>query len=273
MIVRAWQHLLQGLRLRQTCKKGFVRRFEGQLGWFDPTDESLLALDAVGLLNLEPGSVNSVELLANQDVAYCVNGEFQKYLLRLSVTSATRRPSKATLWNVSASWGEEGTPNQDKRRRPSPEELEELAEYGRLSRAFWLQSALRVVLFTPPVAYGITLVYIGLARKLAENVHLTYDPLQVSFRVLISAVLVALLIVGAQVSRRIRLRERIKQELELGWIIVNSTSISLHSDSLGVVSGPAVEYFPLTNLLWTIDGKPAGWRRHAKRTATSGPSN
>ncbi len=266
-LLRSRDLLVQGNRLAKIGRAGYVRRFQGRLGWFDPTDASLHFLLSTGLIKGEPGSVNVIELLADRDEIYMVNGSAPQRQIRLIVTSASVRPTQPSQWNVPKAWLAEGMPENTERRRPSPDELEELAEYGRLSRDFWVKSALRVVLYTPLAAYGLSIFFLGIADKLAKSAHLTFSPIQAFLRILVSAILVAVVLVGIQVDRRVRMRRRIEQELELGWIIIEPTTVDPPSGSTQAISGPTIEYFPLTNLLWTIDGKPAAWRYNVKAQA------
>lgn len=260
----SWKRVREGARLRKTCVNGYVRRFEGQLLWDDPTDASLCILGSAGLLRLEPNTSDSVELLADRDEAYRVNEVVLNSPLQLSVTCATGQPRDAIRWRVPRTWSEQGIPDRAERRRPSADEMEELAEYGQLTLKFWLRSLLQILIIAPLVGYGLLILFLAAAQKVNETLHLTFDPLQAFVRILCCALLVALVIVGTQVMRRIRLRERIEQELELGWIIVAPTVRSSQPAPQREYPGPTIEYFPLTNLLWTIDGRPAGWRRYAK---------
>jgi len=256
----------RGARQRTTAKEGFVRRFEGPLGWQDPTDDALAMLIEKRLIQPAPGNMCAIELLPHLDSAFSVNGIRVTKDVPLEITTATARPVNTPVWGVPIDWIKEGDPNKLERRRLTPEEQDEIRRYGRFSSKDGLKLGAMVFMFMA----GITV----LINKAGRPVLTVWQRLT-GFRIDTELILPAAVFLAVCVTfwtvliplyRGLKTRRTLRQEADFGWIIVEATKAN-KVDATGTsvpVPGPVVEWLPVNKLMWTIDGKPAGWRRNAK---------
>ncbi len=254
----------RGAKLRKTRKIGYVRRFEGPPGWFDPTDRSLHVLLKANLLQNPVNGLCVVELLPHLNLAYSVNGVRLKKDVPLGITSAAVRPADAPAYDVPKSWLSDNAPPGLERRRPSPEELDELKGYSRPSRRFWFMAATRFVLVAVCTCYLLSILSAPILLAWQRYTGLRIDPALLPPVAIVLGLAVAIWRIGLQVYRVVNMAQRVKKEIELGWIIAVPTFGPPLPGSTEPQRGPVIERLPVTNLLWTIGGKPAGWRRNVK---------
>jgi hypothetical protein len=237
----------RGLHLRRLRKAEYVRRFEGPLqGWVDPSDVSLRTLLEMGLLDPENEEPVVLELLSDRDELYSVDGVRVWKEVPIGVTRAARAPAEPIVLDVPADWAEDGEQPDLWRRRPSQEELDEIAGYARVD---W-RTLLRIL----PAAVLLPWVMLGPLLS-AFNV-----PWQTAVWVVVAAeaALMAVLAYLDSADRR-----RLRADAEFGWVLVVPTTVhASEEDEPG--PGPVVEVLPVTERVWTIDGKPAAWRRETR---------
>jgi hypothetical protein len=70
------------------------------------------------------------------------------------------------------------------------------------------------------------------------------------------AISIAVLLLLRHVYNMRRGGARIRADADLGWLII--TTVNDDPDA------PVVEWLPVSKLVWTINGKPAGWRKMEK---------
>lgn len=243
--------LRRGRILRRGGRAGYVRRFAGTVNWNDSTDLDLARLVRAGLV--QPGiDEATVDLHPRDDFVYAVDGVVLSRWIPIEATLTASRPEAPLELDVPASWMPEGARVPMERRRLTSAEKDEIQGYARV-----LKRATRLILMTllllPLLAVGATaLERFGIDPRLA---------------------VAAMAIAGGLIALRhiLRIRRQFRlfaQDVDLGWVIIvrprdtarraptpgNADAI----DSLRVVT---TEFLPVSGAVWTVDGRPAGWRR------------
>lgn len=252
------EFLERARKLRATRRHGFLRVFHGPYNWYDPTDPALLDLLKSRLLRDDAPAMANIELFPHLNELYAINGTPVKTIVKLTLTTGAARPTESMVLDIPKAWIENESDFQLERRRPSADELQELGQYAMLTRVYWLRtigSGFCVALF---------LVYLlGLIVKMAVRASFIepFEPGEL-LRVALLAPAAGAILTAYRVRRDLRFTRLIRQDMECNWIFMISPP---KSEDIKEDIGNMVERLPVSNVLWTIGGKPAGWRRYFPR--------
>jgi hypothetical protein len=261
-MLRGAEMLTRAGKLRKTRKCGFLRAYHGPHDWYDPTDVALRNLGKARLLYSEVPGMATVELFPHVDEVFAVNGAVVKKILKVTLTTAAARPTDAVVLDIPKAWLTQETEWQLERRRPSDEERKELAQYAKLPLRYWVRTIAFGILMIP--GFGYLLAYI--AYFLSQNWYPGHahapDPLDAALRAALLAPVIAVVVTGNGIRRNVRVARLVRQDVEFGWIFMISPPAGDNAqDDRGPIN--MVERLPISNLIWTIGGKPAGWRRYS----------
>ncbi|MDZ4858767.1 MAG: hypothetical protein SGI88_07265 [Candidatus Hydrogenedentes bacterium] len=259
-ILRGTELLSVFRKLWKTCRKGYVRQFEGPFQWYDPTDIAFDTLVKESLLDPIPSASVSIELFPHIDEIYAINGMAIKKAVRLTVTTAASRPLDAPTWDLPESCLLDCPTANLERRRPSEEESYELSTYTRQPMRYWAARFAIGVLFIPVTIYGLVIPLLAIFAiwKLISAPGI--DLLKHEHVIVVFAVIVTIGMTGLRIYRDHSFCRAIRHDIEFGWIFVFSPlpTEKVYEEIEG--ANVTIERLPVSEALWTIDGKPAGWR-------------
>jgi hypothetical protein len=219
---------------------GYVRRFAGTAHMDDPTDRCLLALVRAKLIQPDSREHCELELLPLSNVVYSVNRVPIRKYVRLEVRTAAARPQDAVEFAVPSEWLPGEVPFEPQRRRQSRQETAEILRYWRsIKRKVWLSP-----LYFTLVCYC-----------LYQLVRVAYP----TAPVLLSAAAISL--AGFLLFRNWQQARHVKADADLGWVMVVPPHTSTDKNGTDKEEERTLEVLPRSGAIWTIDGRPAGWRR------------
>jgi hypothetical protein len=219
---------------------GYVRRFAGTAHTDDPTDRCLLALVRAKLIRPDSRDYCELELFPLSNVVYSVNKVTIRKYLRLQVRTAAARPQDAVEFAVPSEWLSREVPFEPQRRRQSQQETAEILRYWRgIKRRMWLS----------PLCF--TLVCYCL-YQLVRVAHPTAP-------VLFLAIAVSL--AGFLLFRNWQQARHFKADADVGWVIIVPPHRYPDKDGSEKAEDRTLEVLPQSGAIWTIDGRPSGWRR------------
>lgn len=243
LVARDWYK--RGSRLVQAMGNGEVLRFEGQINWHDWTDRSVAQLVRHNLLTLNDDAVCRLEVFSETHGVYSVNGTVPKRLLQVEVTRTASRPENPRELAVPASWYQTAPPRHLERRRQSDEEADELVAYA--NRFPKTEAQIRFVL--------VHLIVAGMAVGMGWHFRHVFGTFGLA--VALTGALVYLVRALKLLWRARRLANLYLADAQLGWVL-----IALPQPGEEPRPGP-MEFLPVSGQVWTIAGRPAGWRnRH-----------
>jgi hypothetical protein len=231
-----------GRMLKRALGDGVVSRFEGQINWHDWTDPAVARLVKAKALSHGEEAPCTLELFSRLSYVYAFNGAPVSRLIPLEPVRAAERPERPIELAVPASWYDQAPPEALERRRQSAAETDELVSYARQFRD------------TPAIVryLGIHLTVVMLICVFNWSSYPT-----VGMRgVIPSAVIVVLYLthMARQLLRERRLSMLYWADAQLGWVLIAP------SDEVDESGSGLTEFLPVSGLVWTIAGRPAGWR-------------
>jgi hypothetical protein len=235
--------------LTRDLKQGRVRRFAGPLSNYDSLalDADLALLFRRGLLRAAPGMEEELVVLPNSGQLLYAGKHWAPRGTLLSmrrVADPPLAPSKLALPREYKSDASDKNV-QLARRRMSDSEANELREHARELRrpgtSFW---------------WVFAFVAVALGAWHGED-----------FRVPPSSVGVPIALVAAAIAvwstvRRVRLSLRIDRDVALGWVLTVDRS---RPDEASELPALGVETLLHAQLDWTVNQRPAAWRRFGRR--------
>jgi len=231
---------------REVMRVGHVRRFSGTIRCNDPTDLSVQRLVRARLATPDCEEHYDIELLPLADMLYSVNGTRLRKRIRVYPTAVVVTPRDTIELAVPPDWHAPNLPFVPKRRRQSHEETEQILRYvRRIRRLIWLPPLVFVYIWAL-VTGDVLYEYVGLSRGTCITIFVAG----------------AVGLVGFFLSRAWRHGSRMRADAEFGWIII--VPPHKYTDKTGAehVQEETVEILPASGALWTIDGRPAGWRHN-----------
>lgn len=234
--------------LSRTIRQGFVRQFVGEFDHrFWTTEQTLnqLLRKLVNKKLIDPATTEplEIEVYPQDEYVYrlnqnCLNGFFLIYL-----TAAATNPQNPARFRAPTEFQFENEERVVERRRLTTEEQEELRGYARQTRR-------RGLIYSPILLWIATQVAWFLSRKF-----LSFDTSRYVTGI-------ALVTVAAVLFFRFsNWANAYKQDAESGWVIIVVYLPEDFSEPGFGDQSVTVEYLINTGNEWTIDGKPASWRK------------
>jgi hypothetical protein len=235
---------------RRDLEAGTLYRFAGVLSSFDSLalDPDLALLTRKGLFAPEPGLEQDMVVLPHASELLHANGRWARPGIRLQVERIApppESPMKLPLPDDIETQVVQAV--SVARRRLTALEVEELGRHAgrlrKLGHVFWILA-----------------VFAGLSLLSWASQGWAFPPQPIS----IPLALVAFALAVASVLRRARLASRITADAELGWVL---TVDHERGDESGDIELPAlgVETLLHARLDWTVNRRPATWRRFGTR--------
>jgi hypothetical protein len=254
-VAKALDHGRSALPLRRDLEDGFLWVFEGTLAEarYEEEDPEVMALLQAGLLE-RGGREQRLAVLPRSGRLMQANGKNLPPLRRLHVATTAAWPTQLFRYSLPPEVKEVFGPSARdlKRRRMAEPERAELGRHiARLTATPWLLIALTAVMST--------FVSMWIVRDQAAP----QDLLALAW----------LVIWIASALRHIRgysLARRLESDLEVGWLLSWEAAEAPGTPRDPRDGGPPpfqrAEVLPVSQRDWTIDGKPAAWRRVLSRT-------
>jgi hypothetical protein len=253
-VVKALDHGRSALPLRRDLEDGFLWVFEGTLAEarYEEEDPEVMALLQAELLE-RGGREQRLAILPRSGRLMQVNGQNLPPLRRLHVATTAAWPTQLFRYSLPPEVKEVFGPSARdlKRRRMAEPERAELGRHiARLTAAPWLLIALTAVMST--------FVSLWIVREHSAPQDL-----------LALAWLVLWLVVALRHARGYTLARRLESDLDVGWLLSWEAT-----EPPGAARDPRdgrpppfqrAEVLPVSQRDWTIDGKPAAWRRVLSR--------
>lgn len=240
------------LRVRaygRDLKQGTVWRFAGVLSAFDSLalDRDLALLARRGMLAPEPGVEQDLVVLKDARELLHANGKWAPHGVTLHVSELAVPPSDPVKLALPRELRTDGSQVLDLgRRRLTQAELRELSRH-----ALHLRKPGRALFWLTPLVLAVLLVW-G-EHRWALPPHLTGAPL----------VLGMWLVALQAFWRRLRLAGRLREDAQLGWVVtVDHLGDAARSDPELPARG--IESLLHARLDWTVNRRPATWRRFAE---------
>jgi hypothetical protein len=229
---------------------GRVLRFAGRLSSFDSLglDPDLANLARRGLMLAEPGVEQELVLLPESRELLYANRQWAPFGLALSAERVAMPPESPLRLplpeDVEAQAADVLAVARRRLTAAETEELERHVQSLRVpGRVFWVLLAFALL-----AAYSWRL----------QNFALPPRPLTIPF------MLLAFVFASLLLWRRLRLSYRLKRDLELGWVLtVDHAPTAPDGDSELPAQG--VETLLHGQLDWTVNRRPAAWRRFGVR--------
>ncbi len=230
--------------LGRAAESGNIRCFEGQLNMDDRTDAVRTFLTKRGLLRTADLSVNRIELFSNDDVVYMTNGNRPPRFLEVELTSAALPDPSTPYFSVPAAWKDADLEVDLERRRLSEGEIEEVRSYAKENWRY-----VRFLFLFGIAVFGMTEIFtLGFFEMEPYRSHVV-------------SVGCGIAICIAIFYRRKGWAERLEKDADNGWALIHYPTENERKGSGMDLPQVPVEFLPISNLFWIIDGKPAGWRR------------
>jgi len=249
-VLSACDSLTRSKQVKRSAQCCRVRCFRGTVRWCDDTDASIRILLHHGLLTRDSQEPVALELFTDRDTVYSVNGEAAMKWVDISVTRAAARPAEPVELAVPSRWYEPTHGVALERRRLTPGEIEEVRGYGRFTKrriASALGAVFAIVLIGNVLEEALVPM-MGLPRFSGALMGVCIVTIPLTFRFLKSR----------------RIAKLYQMDAEHGWAIIvspESCQATLTDDETS--GAKRIEFLPATRVLWTIDDRPAGWRRKA----------
>ncbi|HEY6878037.1 MAG TPA: hypothetical protein VI299_08450 [Polyangiales bacterium] len=228
-------------------RTGKLWRFAGAVSAFDSlgSDRDLAQLARRAVITPEPGVEQDLSLLAESRQLLHANGKWAPPDLRLHVSEVAAPPAQAPkLALPSELAGEPVGGLEVGRRRFSPAELQELEQYAARLR----RPGLVLALLTPLGVLGVCL--------------LLEHGVQLPLRFASAPFAAALWLFALQAFiRRLRFAARLRSDVELGWVVTADHGEVGDGSDDPQLPARGVESLLHARLDWTVNRRPAAWRR------------
>jgi len=237
-------------RIRALCKHrsiaadlehGTVEQYVGTLRTAH-TDLALRRLGRLGLIDLSHSAAHRLELLPRSGMILRADGRAPRHLELAHVVDVAPSPPHAYRTALPEGVAPRDAPAkvQLQRRSLSSAERDELAAHiRRLRRPYW--PAVGVVLAS------LVVLAVRLSMGMAAR-----EIVDVPFMAWLGLTVVAC----AAYIRRIREARRLEYDRQLRWVVTVEDRTPSHTDP----SPPKLEVLPFSQLAWTENAAPAGWR-------------
>jgi hypothetical protein len=248
-LIASVRSLFELRALTRDLQEGRVRRFAGPLSNYDSLalDADLALLFRRGLLRAAPGMEEELVVLPHSRQLLYAGQRWAPRGTVLSMRRVADPPLAATKLALPREYAPESSHKnvQLARRRMTDSEQSELSEHSRELRrpggSFW---------------WVFAFVAVALGAWHSEG-----------FRVPPSSVGVPIALVAAAVAvwstvRRVRLSLRIDRDVSLGWVLTVDRSRPEEESELPALG---VETLLHAQLDWTVNQRPAAWRRFGRR--------
>lgn len=248
-LFRTLELLLRRRVLRRAVEAGYVRIFEGAVNPDDYTDKSLRWLLPTGLLYEDGEQPNRVELYPKDNVVHSLNDCEPDGWYPLILTCAAAVPEDALVLDVPNEWFPEAAEGRMQRRRQTAAEQHEILSYAAEGRR-----RLRIIL--PLWVISTFLAVVFLMGRLLQ--------LDLVLSAVVAGVLAATVALqqGITIWRKTR---ALATDAEFGWIMILTPDPSEESsDDEYRDSDVAMEFLPVSETVWSLAGRPAGWRYAAQ---------
>jgi hypothetical protein len=230
--------------LMRTIRRGVVRCFEGHLNVNDKTDSLRPFLTKKGILTTEDQASHTIELFSDDNIIYAVNGKRPSKLLEVELTSAALPDPSTPCFSMPKAWGIPDSKIALERRRLSDGEKLEIQAYAEQAlKGMWFLLVVGAVIFR--LMKWIMAGPLGFASDTSYT----------------ASVVCAMAICLIIFYRRKRHADRLEKDGENGWALIYFPTEKERRDPDMDLPEVPVEFLPISNLLWIIDGKPAAWRR------------
>ena len=253
-LFRTVELLLRRWVLSRAVEAGYVRVFEGTVNPEDYTDKSLEWLAPTDLLYPDPDDPNRIELYPKHNVVYSINYCEPDGWYAVVLTCAAAVPGNPLVLDVPAEWSP-GLPDLDlgilQRRRQTQTEQSEILNYAREG-----QRRLYIV----PALFGVA-VFLAVVILLARLVQLD---------LVVSAAVAGGIGALVAVHRGMLFWKRFRDltaDAEFGWIMIftpDDSQDQSDSDDEFWQDAVAMEFLPVSETVWSLAGRPAGWRYAAQ---------
>jgi len=233
---------------RRDLRDAHVLRFAGALSAFDSLalDRDLALLARRGVFAPEPGVEQDLVVLKDARELLHANGRWAERRVSLHVSELALPPESPVKLSLPRELRSEAAQTLEvARRRLTDLELRELAQHAARLR----QPGTALLLLTPVMAGAL---YVWADSDWSLPPHLASAPLIIGMW---------LLAVQALLRRR-RVAQRLASDMDLGWVITVD-----HGERAGgdpELPARGVESLLNARLDWTVNRRPATWRRFAR---------
>jgi hypothetical protein len=227
-------------------------RFFGSISSFDSLglDPDLALLTRKGLFFSEPSAEQDMSVLASSMQVLHVNGKWAPPGLTVHVERVAPPPSEPFKLPLPEDVRAEGTEGVSvARRRLTELEIDELMRHARVmrrpGRIFWLLTVIAAI---------------ALSSWHGQGWAFPPQPFSIIIGVL------AWMLAAFATVRRARLSARLREDAELGWVV--TVDAQLGQEDADELPARGVETLLHSHMDWTVNRRPATWRRFAGRTPT-----
>jgi hypothetical protein len=248
-LIAAARSVFELRALTRDLRQGRVRRFAGPLSNYDSLalDADLALLFRRGLLRAAPGMEEELVVLPHTRPRRYSGKRWAPRGTVLSMRRVADPPPAATKLALPREYAPEPAPKnvQLARRRMTDSEQGELSEHARELRR-------------PVASFWWVFAFVAVALGAWHSEGFCVPPSSVGVPIALVAAAVALW----STVRRVRLSLRIDRDVTLGWVLTVDRSRPEEESELPALG---VETLLHAQLDWTVNQRPAAWRRFGRR--------
>ncbi len=230
---------------------GKVLRFVGSLSSFDSLglDPDLALLTRRGFLEAEPGVEQELVLLPESRELLYANRRWAPPGMGLHAGQVAMPPESPMRVALPEEVEAQTANHLDvARRRLTPAEIDELGRHIQMLRS-------------PGKVFWVLLSFAVLALVSWELQGFQWPPRPLTIPLMLLAFVFALLLLG----KRIFLARRLQRDADLGWVLTVDHAADAASDDETDLPAQGVETLLHGQLDWTVNRRPAAWRRFGVR--------
>lgn len=241
-LVAARRFFVKGRLFSRALGDGSVLQFKGHINWGDWTDRSVANLVRRKCIAMGEEGEYTLEVYSGAPILYSLNGAAVRNVVPVEITRAASRPQSPVELAVPASWYEAPPPENIERRRQSASETDELMTYAS-------QFPNRAAVLRYGAAHMLAAVVVaGMAWSHRTELG------TLGAAVFLTGAIVYLVNKSRLLIRAKRLSRLYLADANLGWVLIAKPKEE--GQSLTAIT----EFLPISGLVWTIAGRPAGWR-------------
>lgn len=233
--------------LNRTLAANHLRRFAGNISSEDWTNTAYAVMKRSGYLNEHENRETHIDLHAVDDIVFKIDNDKVERWISVELTEAARPPDSPARFKAPLEWTDFEKEDDILRRRLTGSESDEIRGYARkMRRRRWWQMLI--------VAWVAAILSRLIGIKIFELEFAAIFAIWAGVTIIPSALLFYRWTLDAELY---------DEDREGGWaIMLEPTQLSPISHGEKTLT-QAVEVLPISGVVWTIGGNPAGWRRHS----------